>query len=880
MWREISRLPTIESSGIGKPSGLGWLLSLTSLSVWFFILAAAPGFAQDNEPDPFAGIEEMVVLGDPSASLLTAQSTSSVAFDNASLEAYGVEDLGDIAAFVPNLDIRSQNATNASFFIRGVGLQDFGANASSAVPIIQDGIIRNPSATQLVGLYDVAGLTVLRGPQATGNFRNASAGAIIVQTAKPQSEFSGYAKVTLSQIVSNDAVDATRYDFESAVTSGVYEDIVSIRLSARYAHENPFVENRCANRVPFEARVPAAYGNDPAAQLCEQIIGTDGLGRPVGINGENVMGGVGGQGDISEVVPFLDKRLGEVDDYGFRAQVRIQPPDTSLDLIFRAEISNLNRDSTVGSHMGSGGGRLGASDLGGYRETEVIRRNQQLLASGLSVKEANAVLNHELFRAGFDSRPYSGSFDSPGRTQLETLTLSTTATMQFDAFDAEFNAGYIDYRKSDVRDTDLSPNRLFPSDGDDQAWEVYVDFDVGGESIADVPVTWRVGGYTLLENVEARQLQVNPAFFDRENKFDQEIYSFGAFVDLEYEFLEAFTLAAGARYNWEQKHFEVQDTKTLQFVGNDLSFLEGSENQLTWDDFTGFAEIRYDFTEEIGAYMKYTRGFKAGHFNPSRPTEAEVPNSGFADPEQIDSLEWGLDFAGWGGRISGNGALFYYNYRNYQVFRLSNTFRGVFREIQNAKKARNLGIELEFTIRPLEGYVPEAIEGLSINLRGGWLDTEFLEFTNVEQRNIIGNSLAVTIDNTGNPLISAAELQVTLTAIWPVYIAQLGTITPHYDFSWTDDTPFDPNRGRGQIDIFGNSDFPPYQIGNRAYAIHNVRLTYEPPGEGQVRISGWCRNVTDKRFDNFAVDLSTFAQVQLHYPADPRICGADVRFSW
>jgi hypothetical protein len=60
---------------------------------------------------------------------------------DATPETYGVEDLGDIAAYVPNLEIRSQNATNASFFVRGVGLQDFGANASSSVPIFQDGAL-------------------------------------------------------------------------------------------------------------------------------------------------------------------------------------------------------------------------------------------------------------------------------------------------------------------------------------------------------------------------------------------------------------------------------------------------------------------------------------------------------------------------------------------------------------------------------------------------------------------------------------------------------------------------------------------------------------------------------------------------------------------
>jgi outer membrane receptor protein involved in Fe transport len=671
--------------------------------------------------------------------------------------------------------------------------------------------------------------------------------------------------------VSPDATDAARYDVETAVTTAVYEDIVSARLSARYSSQNPYVENRCANRIPIEGRASAGFVDDAQAQICDTITSVDALGRLRGVDGERLL-----RGQSSRVFPFLDKTLGEVEDYGIRGQLRIQPPETSLDLTFRGEFSNLNRDSTVGQHVGTGRQSLGDPDSLGFRDSEVTLRQQQLEDLGLSRDEARDGIAREIFRRPLDSRPYSGSYDSPGRTLVETIAVSMSAIMEFDEFDTEFNVGYLDYRKSEGRDTDLSPNRLFPATGDDQAWEVYSDLAFTGESIGDLPVVWGAGGYTLLENVEAKLVQTLPNSFVRENKFDQEIYSFGVYADVEYEFLEGFTLAGGLRYNWERKQFEVQDTNIAAL----FSFTVGSENQLTWDDVTGFGEIRYDFTEEIGTYVKYTRGFKAGHFNPSRPEDAEIPDSGFADPESIDAYEWGLDFAGWEGRVSGNAALFFYNYKNYQVFRLTTTPQGVFREIQNARKARNLGAEIEITLLPLEGIAPEAIEGLRLNFRGGWLDTEFLEFTNVEARTLAGFQSSVVIDNTGNPLISAPSLQASLTVTWPIQTDRIGRITPQYDLSWSDDVPFDPNRGRGQVTGRGASLYPPFQIGNRAYTIHNVRLTYEPPGESGMRISGWCRNVTDERYTDFSVDLTNFAGLQLHYVADPRTCGADVRFFW
>ncbi|MFP6655008.1 MAG: TonB-dependent receptor, partial [Myxococcota bacterium] len=309
--------------------------------------------------------------------------------------------------------------------------------------------------------------------------------------------------------------------------------------------------------------------------------------------------------------------------------------------------------------------------------------------------------------------------------------------------------------------------------------------------------------------------------------------------------------------------------------------VRSSDNRRTWDGVTGFGEVGYRFTEEIMTYVKYTRGYKAGHFNPSKPTAAKVPGEGFADPETIDAFEWGLDFSTWAGRISGNAAVFFYDYKNYQVFRLNSTPVGVFRQIQNAKTARIYGAEMELTILPLDGIAPKSIDQLRLNLRGGWLESEYLEFSVTEERVLGGGpGVSVTIDNTGNPLISAPKLQASLSVVWPIELDRFGTIIPQYDLAWTDDVPFDPNEGRGQVDGRGESFYRPFQIGNQAYALHNVRLSYEPPGTSGTRVSGWCRNVTDERYTNFAVDLTTFAGLQLHFLGDPRTCGVDLRFNW
>ncbi|MBK7948528.1 MAG: TonB-dependent receptor [Deltaproteobacteria bacterium] len=594
---------------------------------------------------------------------------------------------------------------------------------------------------------------------------------------------------------------------------------------------------------------------------------------------------------MSRVTPFLNRYIGEIDDYAMRGQIRIKPPEVPMDWTVRVELSNLNRDSTAGQAVGTGGGLPGQGDPLNYRDRDLTNRENFLISDfraknpALSQVQARRLaqlrLAKEIHKQSGDRHPYAGDIDSPGRTLLETHAVSTTGIIDLDFAETTINFGFIDYRKSESRDTDLGPNIKFPSKSNDQAWEYYGDVAMKGDAIGELPISWDVGAYTMFEQVEAF---INQNLFDEAdqlNQYTQEIFSGGLYLTTEYEFLESFTLSGGLRYNWERKDFEVKNTTlTEPFPGFVVRSVNQSSNQRTWDALTGFVNLEYAFTEDVTAYVKYSRGFKAGHFNPSDATAAKVPGEGYADPEQLDAVEWGLNSSFFANRLNANASFFYYNYKNYQVFRLTTNFFGVSRVVQNAAQARNFGAELEFIARPLEGLVPEEIEGLNVTLRGGWLEAEFVEFTVVEQRPFANGSLPVPIDYSGNSLLNSANLQASAIITWPVSTDRLGTITPQYDFTWTDDVPFDPNNGKGEPAISGADRFQPYLLGNRAYTIHNVRLSWTPPGDSGITVSGWCKNVTDQRYKTFAIDLSTFSGQQLWYMSDPRVCGADFRFTW
>jgi outer membrane receptor protein involved in Fe transport len=169
---------------------------------------------------------------------------------------------------------------------------------------------------------------------------------------------------------------------------------------------------------------------------------------------------------------------------------------------------------------------------------------------------------------------------------------------------------------------------------------------------------------------------------------------------------------------------------------------------------------------------------------------------------------------------------------------------------------------------------------MMITLRAGWLDSEFLDFKNeIFVRDPLGGGrLARTTDFSGNPLPNAPEYQVSGGINWPIEIGRFGTLIPRWDFTWKSDTFFDPTEGRG-VALIDGTLLPDNTIGQPAFILHNIRLSWRSP-DTNIEVSGWCRNVADQRYKNFAFDVSIFRGVVINYVGDPRSCGGSVSYTW
>jgi iron complex outermembrane receptor protein len=357
------------------------------------------------------------------------------------------------------------------------------------------------------------------------------------------------------------------------------------------------------------------------------------------------------------------------------------------------------------------------------------------------------------------------------------------------------------------------------------------------------------------------------------------MWSFLIYAGFNWEFLDDFRLEGGVRYNWEKKDF-------MFGLNEGRGKGEGViHDDRVWQAPTGTLSLIYHPRDDVSVYWKYSRGWKGGHFN-SSTLQLDTPTPP-AEPETIDAWEIGMNGYLAGGRLGLSAGLFYYKYDQYQVF-IVETNLGAFPQLQiiNANAAQVYGAEVEARVEPLAGLVPEAFDQLLLTARFGWLESEFLDFSNTELRQLSTGrppnppnprTLPITLDFSGNQLINAPRFKLSLGAEWSFFLGSLGSITPRWDGAWSDDIFFDATEGRGAPNAEGTTVLPEFAVGQPAFWLHNLSLKYRTP-KADVELTAWVRNLTDEMYKTFAFDGSNFGNVVVNYVGEPRTFGLSLSF--
>jgi iron complex outermembrane receptor protein len=281
---------------------------------------------------------------------------------------------------------------------------------------------------------------------------------------------------------------------------------------------------------------------------------------------------------------------------------------------------------------------------------------------------------------------------------------------------------------------------------------------------------------------------------------------------------------------------------------NQSGFLPGgSVNLGGWDASDNFTDLSpkfglgYHFTPELETYASVSRGYQSGGFNAANDIEGDAS---FA-PSHSWHYEVGAKSKWFENKFLVNGALFYTDSHNYQVYRI-NSIDPSQAYIANADRVQSYGAELDMTARPCTN--------LDLSAAFGVTEAKFDRFKH-----------STTIQTQGGPITTTTKLNGKDVNFVPQFTANLAA---QYRF------PFNIY-ARVEYEAIGQYYLDEANSAKQAaYGLFNARIGYQAE-HFEIYLFG--KNLFDKHFVNNALDLRNsqpgFADQLIRQPGDPRILG-------
>lgn len=742
------------------------------------------------------GPDDIIVTAERRETKLQDTPLAITAITSATLEAQQIDSPLDLQFSVPNTLIASSTAVT----IRGVGRALTG---EQGVATYVNGVYTPP----LLGneFFDFERVEVLRGPQGTLYGRNATAGVVNVQTRRAGSTFGGDASVTIGNF------DTRR------IEAGIDTPLGPVRQRfAGYQQERSgFIDNVFTGRdidgrdqfavrsttefdvAGFEARIVTGYfeEKDDRAFLTKSLCTSN---RALGCDPTTLSTGApdsrstvfhtfyAGLGLLA--APTADFYAGAVNPTDLRK--------VSVDLDPYYFASERNLSVTLKREFGP----ITATYIFGKSTSKFqYRQDYDNVTTGVRLTRPVTYTLDGTSTITSDRIQIGNRFDS--RADLETHELDFASN--FDG-PVDFNLGFYWYDAN-------SPSRQRVFNSALAARGQFLGLPAA-LSVSDVD--------TISRPTESRAV------------FGQ------AYVQLS----ERAKLTLGARYTEDKVGSESRSV-----LLNNPAYVK---RQTEFDVWTGRASFDYrlpvSFTDSTLAYASWSRGYKAGGFN---PVSAGNPNPTF-EPEFVDAIELGLKNTLADGAVQANLTLFQYDYQNLQL-----TQRIAATSVTTNTNADLRGIEVEVIGRPTDRLRFDANVSL--------LDSEVIGFRSVDAANPAQSATAATpvvvVDLSGNRLPYTPE--------WSFKIGG------EYEFDvfadWT---------ATARLDYFRQAEFFAREYNTRndqlpGWSQLNAKVSFASP-DSPVRVDLFVKNLQDEdNITGLTVQDSLVGRFRNATIMDPRTYG-------
>ena len=520
-----------------------------------------------------------------------------------------IERVDDFIGLTPGVTIANSQDSGSNFItIRGVSQT---RNGEPPVAVLIDGVLQVNARAFDQPLFDVDQIEVLKGPQGQLYGRNATQGAIIINTAGPTDEFEGYAQVT--------AATGGDYSVEGSV-SGPISDNIGYRISGKYRDRDGQLDNVILDTPVDYLEETAVRGHlhwDVTDKLTADLRGSylDFTGGSLnftfqGLTIDPTTGFANGFGTPdADVVDrdFFANNLGRDDrevsqislrlkyDLGFADLTSVSAYDT---------IEQFSRADQFPYTFGRTNGTVEVGDVPGFANFGIFFSNDGTQSQFVDVDAFSQEIR------------LTSTYDSPLRWVVGGYYVQTDRFIS-SAIGQDLGQGIAEVRRTPLVDNPFNPTTEFlADDNDNEAWALFANID-----------------YAVTDRLE---------------------------------------LAFGARYDEDRREQTTSlDTILNVFDPNSGMFVQpstpGQVDRETFSAFQPKITARYllnDPSSNItsSVYASWGQGFRSGQFNQSGAAAA-VANGAFAgagdliDQEDTETFEIGYK-SNWGGRLDFNAALY------------------------------------------------------------------------------------------------------------------------------------------------------------------------------------------------------------------------------
>jgi iron complex outermembrane receptor protein len=798
-------------------------------------LAAAPAFAQSQEPPPPAApVADDAPGGGGGDIVITARRRSENVQDvPIAVSVIGGEEIGRTGSYnvgrlqqlQPSLQFYTSNPRNSAINIRGIGAP-FGLTndgIEQGVGIYVDQVYYNRVASATLDFVDIERIEVLRGPQGTLYGKNTTAGAINVTTRRPSFTFEGNGEVSIGNLGFHQAKLSVSGPLSSNVAARIGLSATDRRGTIYNVATNQWIQSQ--DNLGLRGQILWRASSDLDITLsgdfnvqdpvcCAQIYARTGATqRPLNRQYAALAAAFGYAPPSTD--PF--DRLTDVD----------------------AELSA--RNETGGASL------LAEWQLGGGTLTSVTAWRYW------DWQPAND--------RDFTGLPITSRSQNPTRQNQYTQELRYA--YEGDRFG--FVVGAFGFYQT-IRTT-------------------------GTEEQGPAASRWTLApSNPLSQNPDV----LNGLVANNDIRLDNT--SLAAFGRFNWNVTDRFTISPGVRINYDKKEGSYESVVTgtasdgtrqlVLFTGpyaNDPWIVaqrgvrapqffepEFSDWNLSYD-----LTLSYDLSDDVLAYATYARTFKSGGVNlngvPADANGVPILAAGTVRPETVNHFEVGLKTQFRDRRVTFNLTGFWTEIDDFQA-NVVNGQIGVLRGyLANAEKVRVRGIELEFAARPSDR--------LSLYANGAFTDHEYVRFvdapcppelsgggsgTPIGAPGTPGTNSPANCDISGQWLPGISRWAFSYGAEYniPAHLFGLdGAVYFGVDGSYR--SKFSSNASRSAYtDIDG-------------YTLANFRLGFRTE---RYDLFGWVRNAFDADyFEQLAVTSGNTGLIA-GQPGDPRTWGLTARF--